>query len=129
MVKPLIIIPTLEPNQKLLKLLADIREFDQDLPILIIDDGSGDKYQNIFYQAENKFKTKVIHHPENKGKGVALKTAMATILADYPETDFMVTIDSDGQHSYTDMMKTVELASLHPDELVLELDNLIETYL
>lgn len=119
MVKPLIVIPTLKPDQKLLKLLADIREVDQDLAILIIDDGSGDKYQNIFHQAENKFKTKVIHHTENQGKGVALKTAMAAILADYPETDFMVTIDSDGQHSYADMMKTVELASLHPDGLVL----------
>ena len=52
MVKPLIVIPTLEPDQKLIKLLADIRDVDQDLSILIIDDGSGVKYQNIFNQAE-----------------------------------------------------------------------------
>lgn len=119
MVKPLIVIPTLEPDQKLLKLLADIREVDQDLVILIIDDGSGDEYQNIFHQAEESFNVQVIHHPKNRGKGAALKTAMTAILGDYPEIDFMVTIDSDGQHSYSDMMKTVELAMLHPDGLVL----------
>ena len=33
MVNPLIVIPTLEPDQKLIKLLADIREVDQDLSI------------------------------------------------------------------------------------------------
>ncbi|MFW3454697.1 glycosyltransferase [Aerococcus viridans] len=57
----------------------------------------------------------VIHHPKNRGKGAALKTAMAAILVDYPEIDVMVTIDSDCQHSYSDMMKTVELAKHHPD--------------
>lgn len=55
MVNPLIVIPTLEPDQKLIKLLADIREVDQGLSILMIDDGSGDKYQNIFDQAEENF--------------------------------------------------------------------------
>ena len=119
MVNPLIVIPTLEPDQKLIKLLADIREVDQGLSILMIDDGSGDKYQNIFDQAEENFNVQVIHHPKNRGKGAALKTAMAAILVDYPEIDVMVTIDSDGQHSYSDMMKTVELAKHHPDGLVL----------
>lgn len=117
--KPLIVIPTLEPDQKLIRLLADIRDVDQDLSILMIDDGSGDKYQNIFHQAKENFNVQVIHHPKNQGKGAALKTAMTAILMDYPEIDLMVTIDSDGQHSYSDMMKTVELAKHHPDGLVL----------
>lgn len=57
----------------------------------------------------------------------ALKTAMTAILVNNPEINLMVTIDSDDQHSYTDLMKTVELAKQHPDDLVLGTSNSIET--
>nr|WP_107645666.1 glycosyltransferase [Aerococcus viridans] len=87
-----------------------MREDNQDLSILIINDSSGNKYQNMFYQTEKNFNAQVIQHPKNHGKDDALKTAMAALLVNYPEIDLIVTIDSDGPNSCSDMMKPVELA-------------------
>ena len=48
-----IIIPSYEPDEKLIKLLADLKEkgFSK---IVIVDDGSGEEYQHFFEQAKEK---------------------------------------------------------------------------
>ena len=44
----LIMIPSLEPDHKLLALVEKIRLHNQHLPILVVDDGSGAAYQPVF---------------------------------------------------------------------------------
>ena len=44
----LIMIPSLEPDHKLLALVEKIRLHNQHLPILVVDDGSGSAYQSVF---------------------------------------------------------------------------------
>ncbi|MHC5374462.1 glycosyltransferase [Enterococcus sp. LJL120] len=114
-----VVIPSLEPDGKLIQLLKNIRQRNRQLPILIINDGSGPAYQPIFQEAVTDYQANLINFSENQGKGAALKKAMAVIQADYPDSKQMVTIDSDGQHSYEDMMKCVAFAAKNPDALVL----------
>lgn len=113
-----IVIPALEPDIKLFHLLDSIRKEETQLPILLIDDGSGPTYTEVF-EKSRKFVSKFIVHEKNKGKGAALKTAMEYILAELPNIQYMVTIDSDGQHSYNDMMKCIKLAKQYPEALIL----------
>lgn len=56
-------------------------------------------------------------HADNKGKG-RLKTVISYTLDNF-NAKGIVTIDSDGQHTYEDMMKCLAEFLQHPDSLVL----------
>ena len=94
-----VIIPAYEPDEKMRTLVAQLKE--KDFNILIIDDGSGDSFQPLF---EN-LPAAVIHHPENKGKGIALKTGLSHVLEYYPDTENVITADADGQHPVSDILR------------------------
>jgi dolichol-phosphate mannosyltransferase len=66
----------------------------------------------------------ILRHPENRGKGAAIKTALAhiqTLTEDYdPENPPLVGVmDADGQHLTSDMARVFEGAAAHPDKLTL----------
>ena len=71
-----IVIPAYQPDNKLIKLIEKIHE-KSDFHILVIDDGSSSKCQNIFDKAE-QYAT-VLRYQVNQGKGQALKTAFSYI--------------------------------------------------
>ena len=71
-----IVIPAYQSDNKLIKLIEKIHE-KSDFHILVIDDGSSSKCQNIFEKAEQY--TTVLRHEVNLGKGQALKTAFQFI--------------------------------------------------
>lgn len=114
----ILVIPSLNPDDKLIQLLQSIRQTLTTIPILIVNDGSGEYYQPIFDQAK-QFNCIVVDHAVNRGKGAALKTAMQYILIHYPTVNFLVTIDSDGQHKVVDMLGCMEAARLNPSALLL----------
>ena len=80
-----IIIPSYEPDEKLLQLLSDLKEkgFSK---IVIVDDGSGKEYQHFFEKAQEKFGCFVMHHAVNLGKGRALKTAFDFVLGKFQDS-------------------------------------------
>jgi putative flippase GtrA len=96
-----ILIPAFEPNMNLIKLINDIKKLCN-FEIVIVDDGSGKKYKDVFEIAESKGCT-VIKHLVNFGKGCALKTGMKYI-QDTEEKEGFVTADSDGQHLAKDIV-------------------------
>lgn len=114
----IIVIPSLNPDKKLIQLLESIRSTLKTIPILIVNDGSGAEYDSVFMQAAT-YQCAMIEHEVNRGKGAALKTAMHHILTHYPSINYMVTIDSDGQHTVTDMLDCMEEAADNPSALVL----------
>ena len=60
---------------------------------IVIDDGSGAEFYEIFSCVEKYENTKVIKHVENLGKGAALKTAFAHIIEKYENViQFIMTI-------------------------------------
>ncbi|MFC4770711.1 glycosyltransferase [Enterococcus hermanniensis] len=113
-----IVIPSLEPDKKLLDLLTNLKE-QISTEILIINDGSPLHFQHIFENAKNQFSCTVLEHSENYGKGAALKTAMRYILANMPHIKHMVTVDSDGQHRFSDINKCIHRAQEENTGLIL----------
>ncbi len=67
--------------------------------IIIINDGSTDNTAKILEKYQEKLT--IITFPENKGKGMALRKGFKQ--ADLLGYDYMITIDSDGQHFPSDL--------------------------
>ncbi len=112
-----IIIPSLEPDGRL-PLLVDALLASRLSPIIIVDDGSGEGYRDIFNSLSKKGCT-VLTHEVNKGKGIALKTAFEYCLKTYPDMLGCVTADSDGQHSPECIEKCCFALGENPKSLVL----------
>lgn len=89
-----IVNPAYQPDNKLIKLIEKIHE-KSDFRILVIDDGSSSKCQNIFDKAQ-QYAT-VLRHQVNQGKGQALKKAFDYI-RQQNSYGTVVTADADGQH-------------------------------
>lgn len=113
-----IIIPSYEPDERLLQLLADLKEksFSK---IVIVDDGSGEEYQRFFEQAEEKYGCFVMHHTVNMGKGRALKTAFDFVLREFPDSVGSITADSDGQHTPECILSCAQALLARPDALIM----------
>lgn len=96
------IIPSLNPDYKLERLVDELIENDFK-KIIIVNDGSSDK--EIFDKLEKKDECIVLTHDANKGKGCALKTAFK-YYQDNLSNDYcgVITLDSDGQHSVSDVI-------------------------
>lgn len=115
-----IVIPTLEPGPEFLQLLATIRASESEpASILVVDDGSGPDYAHFFEEAKHDFQAIVLTHETNLGKGRALKTAFQYLLEECPEVVGAITIDSDGQHTYPDMVNVGRTFLEQPNSLVL----------
>lgn len=109
------LIPAYEPADELLNLVVQLS--DANFRIILVDDGSGEGYRQIF-SAAKRF-AEVLIHETNKGKGEALKTGLSYIQRHCPENSVVVTLDADGQHSVTDAIRVAEAASADAGSLVL----------
>lgn len=116
-----IIIPSLEPDQKLVQLCKDLIAADL-TDIVVVNDGSSKQYQPIFDEVESIIQNKVLVHEVNKGKGAALKTAFENLLRD-ENVIGCVTADSDGQHTPTDIKRMMESFIQDSNSLVLGVRN------
>lgn len=116
--KVAVIIPSLEPDEKLLSLLKELTVYGFE-HIFVINDGSGRQYQSYFDAAQQQYHCRVIMHSVNLGKGRALKTAFNCILTEYPQIEAAVTVDSDGQHRLNDIVTVAQSALDNPDSLIM----------
>ncbi len=91
-----VIVPTYNNAHSLDQFLADLKLYTN--RIIIINDGSTDGTAGIL-RKYSEFHHK--EHPENKGKGTALKTGFK--FAEKLGYDYAITIDSDGQHYPDDL--------------------------
>ena len=97
-----VIIPAYKPDHKLLRTLDGLVEAGF-TDILVVDDGSGAQFDAVFQQVEQIPQCTLLRHPVNRGKGAALKTAMAWFAENRPEQAGVVTADADGQHLAADI--------------------------
>lgn len=125
------LIPAFEPDQKILDLAADLEK--RGFSIVIVDDGSGPDYEELFDKLSHK--ATVLTHGSNRGKGAALKTGMRYIEKYMAYTEMIltpsgtvtlpgkdaviVTVDADGQHMPDDVQRVAEIAAARHDALVL----------
>ena len=96
-----VLIPAYEPDAELLPLTKRLKEAG--FSIVVVDDGSGPAYGEIF-DAVKEY-AHVLVHPHNRGKGAALKTGMAYIRDHMPEAEHFITCDADGQHRVEDVIR------------------------
>ncbi len=97
------LIPSYEPDQRLVRLLDDLRDCAPDLHVVVVDDGSGPAYRTLFRSVQGPGRT-VLTYPGNRGKGCALKTGFAYVARHWPGQS-VVCADSDGQHSPADILR------------------------
>ena len=112
--KKIALIPAFEPDNNLLNVVNDLKEKKFD--IIIVDDGSGEKYQKFFKKCEKN--AHVISYKKNNGKGIALKCGLEYIRNNY-EDYVVVTLDADGQHIAEDAIRAANLAIKNPASLIL----------
>ncbi len=110
----IVLIPSLEPDNKLIKLVDEL--INNQLEVVVINDGSSTRYNPIFNQIKEK--AMVLEYETNKGKGYALKYGLKYIKEHYQDY-IVVTMDSDGQHTVKDAIKLEKYIEKHPKELVL----------
>ena len=116
-----IVIPSYEPDERLISLLNDLNAAGLG-PVIIVNDGSGTEYDEIFSQAEKLIVPhggKLIAYRPNKGKGRALKTAFSYIAESMPDALGCVTADSDGQHTPGCITSIINKLREEPDKLIL----------
>lgn len=111
----IVIIPALNPDERLREIVE--RNWDLENQIIVVDDGSEEKYASLFWQLGEK--CIVLHHKENRGKGAAIKTALQYIKAELWECSVIGIMDADGQHLPDDMERLLMSAMHHPDSLIL----------
>lgn len=110
-----VIIPAYKPDHTLTEITDKLWTYG--CQIIVVDDGSGSEYQKIFRQIQDI--CIILRHPENRGKGAAVKTALSYIINETWNEELIGIMDCDGQHLPEDMMKVLAFAQLHRESLVL----------
>ena len=116
-----VIIPAYEPDERLIGLLEDFRK-ENIRDVVIVNDGSGESYAEIFDRAGLLLEGiggTILTHEVNRGKGRALKTAFSYVLECYPDAIGVVTADSDGQHTVECIRSVRRRLEEKPSSLVL----------
>jgi len=99
----IILIPAYEPDQQLPALIRSIREAEPWATVVVVDDGSGPAYRDMF-DGVKALGCHVIGYAQNRGKGFALKTGFGFI-GDHLPGRSVVCADSDGQHTIVDILR------------------------
>ena len=113
-----VILPSLDPDEKLLGVIRGLKEVGLS-DIILVNDGSDAAHQAPFREAEALGGVTVLTHEVNRGKGRALKTAFAYCLENRPDIDGVVTVDGDGQHTAKDIYACAKRMAELGDEVVL----------
>ena len=96
-----VLIPSYQPEETLVNLSRGISL--EGLKIVIVDDGSGPKYADIFERCK-QYAT-VIGYEKNRGKGDAIKYGYQYCLDNLKDYKYVVTADGDGQHRIDDIVR------------------------
>lgn len=115
--KAIIIIPSLNPDHMLLDLVKNLVYIGNE--VVVVDDGSGKDYEDIFHELNRFEQCHVCTHLENRGKGAALKTGILYATHHFPQAPGVITADADGQHSIKDIRRISELLTYNEDQIIL----------
>ncbi|BDZ42809.1 hypothetical protein GCM10025865_21080 [Paraoerskovia sediminicola] len=103
----IVLVPAYEPDHRLVDLVADLRAAAPELPVVVVDDGSGPAYADWFERAGSAGATVLVDGADdgsrNHGKGHALRLGVRHVLDAHPGHG-VVCADSDGQHTVPDIL-------------------------
>ena len=112
-----VIIPTLDPDARIIALVDELRErgFSR---FIVVNDGSAADRDPLFDVLAHSG-VHVLRHTQNRGKGAAIKTALDATRTLFPDATHIVTVDGDGQHLPADIANVCEVAQEHRGHVVL----------
>lgn len=111
------LVPTYNNENTLEKILADVLAFTDQL--IVVNDGSTDSTRERL----QKFpQVDIISYPVNQGKGFALRLGFKRALERGYE--YVISIDSDGQHFAADLPKFLEKLQDHPAAIIIGARNM-----
>lgn len=110
-----VVIPTYDNPRTIRTVVEDARAFG--LPVLVVDDGSGEEGRQACAELTRLGLAQVIHHDVNRGKGGAIKTAFAAARAQ--GFTHAVQVDGDGQHDLSQVPTFMATSKHKPEALVL----------
>ena len=102
-----VLLPSYQPDERRQPYVEELSKarFEQ---IVIVDDGSGPDYDPVYHALERLDGVTVLRYPQNHGKGYALRHGMRHIMDTCRESRFIITADSDGQHTVADILSMGE---------------------
>lgn len=103
-----------EPDKILIDLCKEL--YNLGFNVLVVNDGSSDKYNSIFEEASHF--AEIIGYAQNEGKGYAIKYGISHLIAMHKEMKYVITVDGDGQHKISDVIRVADELILH-NEIVL----------
>lgn len=112
----LVVVPTYNNAGTLGSVLEQIREYSDDL--LVVNDGSTDNTMSVI----ETMNVNHITYSPNRGKGYAIRRAFR--YARDNGYDYVITIDSDGQHYVSDLEKFASHIDSYNDSLIIGARNL-----
>lgn len=113
-----ILIPTYNNAATLNAVIDEVRHYATD--IIVVDDGSTDTTSDILASYGDDIQ--LITHPQNRGKGTALKNGLQ--YARQQGFCYAITIDSDGQHYPSDIPLFIDEIEKEPGTLLVGARNL-----
>lgn len=100
-----VLIPAYQPDARLPRLILELHRADPSTKIVVVDDGSGQKFSDIF-EAAATAGAHVISYENNRGKGYALREGFTWIRDNAGDSqECVVTADADGQHTLNDIFR------------------------
>ena len=110
------LIPSYNPDERLVSTVKDLRAAGF-YHIIVVDDGSRSDCRTYF-DALTPLGCKVVHLPQNCGKGEALKMGFLIFLSQGWSDAGVVTVDGDGQHSGQDALRCAHALFQRPHALI-----------
>ena len=112
-----VLVPTFNNEQTLAQVLTSVLEYSQD--VIVVNDGSTDSTTEILHQFPQ---VNLLSYTPNKGKGYALRKGFERALK--LGYDYVISIDSDGQHFAEDLPKFLYALEEHPSAIIMGVRNM-----
>jgi glycosyltransferase involved in cell wall biosynthesis len=113
-----VIIPSLNPDEKLITVVQSLIEAGFN-DIILVNDGSNQEHMKPFETVMTYPQCTILTHEVNKGKGRALKTAFEYCIEHRKDIDGVVTVDGDNQHQAKDILNCCETMVKYKNKVVL----------
>ena len=109
------VIPNYNHAQVIERTVYDLQAYD--LPIILVDDGSDTKTQQVLEDIDNKFANVSLHRrTQNGGKGAAVHNGLQ--LAQHMGFTHALQVDADGQHNLEDINTLLAESCAYPEALI-----------
>jgi len=125
----LVVIPALNPAPDLVDYVGELLR--RGIPhVIVVNDGSRADCLPVFEALSELDGCIVLTHPQNRGKGCALKTAYAYALEEpqLARYDGIVTADADGQHHLDDVCALAAAVKGDQEKLILGVRDLMQDH-